>query len=118
MHESAYQVEFEPSCLQAVLCCKGRASSQKLEHKYRAERESEAVYAVLKTAGNVFSADATFEDAAKTVGKLSASSASAEDVEPPVCCCCRWNLCPCCPIVCCEIPRATDPSGSTPPPSP
>lgn len=26
--ESAYQVEFEPSCLQAVLCCKGRASSQ------------------------------------------------------------------------------------------
>ena len=121
VHESAYQVEFEPSCLQAVLCCKGRASSQKLEHKYRAERESEAVYAVLKTAGNVFSADATFEDAAKTVGKLSASSASAEDVEPPDCCCCHWNLCPCCPIVCCEIPRATDPSGSTPrspPPSP
>ena len=35
--------------------------------------------------------------------------------------CCHWNLCLCCPIVCCEIPRATDPSGSTPrspPPSP
>lgn len=47
-----------------------------LEHKHRAERESEAVYAVLKIAGNVFS------------------------------------------VLCCEIPRATDPSGSTPPPSP